>query len=915
MIYNGWKPYASKEDIQLYKQGRIGGIDELSLVPIPPSICNPNVFEESGNKHKFKGRITPTGDNTRVPFPTYIVNNIHLAKGNWYYCVKFRNAGLIQIGWATTRFTPVGDSNKGVGDDEYSWSYEGSQNMLYHATAYSSFISDDTRWKNDDVCGCGIEIDGENTKIKYWLNGKFLGIAFAHQCNILTTATKCNLLPNGRGTIYFPAVSSQAGYYGLSYELIFSPEDMIECPLPKGYKPLLMPKLINIENSIVSYPYSAYLVGSNVQDYFTTVRSTMASTDPPVLRDFINEQHLPTKLPENGDGFSFSLDKCSTSLTISFDFEIQQELETDILLCTLNTQENFSIQIPMSKVQGETQAAIIFHWNEQNTKIYINNQCRTYNGQFSNQTMFEFHILPKLAAKIRNLAIWKYALPEEQIRRLFTYGLSYVARDYQQLSEYRKEANTFTFVKNQQYFSNELLLPFNQLFEENIWLEKKKQIDSNESHYFRTITETNECVVQLFGNQSYLVLEKSTESWSQYTFIFDILCPLSINGERLTLIRINSKSEISITQDGKIRLLINEKKITSEFIFKLNEYIRLVISVHEESLKIYANGLLMFTNKLDRETLTITTNRIDLFRETDLTKNTTSCDTLRIECKSITFINRSLVDGDLDERMKSPKHSLESLVAPPLSLIVPSLIAIGYNVNWIKSVMKQYKTENIQLIDTWIRETKEELQRKDLEDRREHYFTILSRLNSSIDRKKIEDLLTFSKFDTDGEITTAVELMITHCKDLRLSEPLDNTNWYRETVAGLDINENLHEWMQDKRMGMENTDLFCQLFDLTSVKNQRKRIQKSMKYSHQQISQEQYLNSRIACEHGLISIYARYTVLNMLKVWSSDNSSLFPLEKFGDCAFIVTLLRLMDYHYTYTSTNIDENIDRMSVLV
>jgi hypothetical protein len=523
--------------------------------------------------------------------------------------------------------------------------------------------------------------------------------------------------------------------------------------------------------------------------------------------------------------------------------------------------------------------------------------------------MFEFHILPKIAAKIKNLAIWKYALPEEHIRRLFTYGLSYVAIDYQQLSEYRKGANTFMFVKNQQYFSNGLLLPFNQPFEESIWLQKKKQIDSNESHYFRTINKTDECVIELFGNQSYLVLEKSIDSWSQYTFIFDILCPSPINGERLTLIRMNSKSEIYITQAGKICLSINEKKKTSESILKLNEYIRLVISVHEESVKIYANGLLMFTNKPDRETLTITSNRVDLFRETDLTRNTTSCDALRIECKSITFINRSLADGDLDEQMKSPKYSLESLVALPFSLIASSLVAIGYNVNWIKSVMKQYKTENIQLIDTWIRETKEELQRKDLEDRRKHYFTILSRLNSSIDRKKIEDLLTFSNFDTDGEITTAVELMITHCKDLRLSEPLDNTNWYRETVASLDINENLHEWMQDKHMGMENTDLFCQLSDLTSVKNQRKRIQKSMKYSHQQISQEQYVNSRIACEHGLISIYARYTVLNMMKVWSNDNSSLFPLEKFGDCAFIVTLL------YTYTSTNIDENIDLMSVLV
>ncbi|CAF0887015.1 unnamed protein product [Rotaria sordida] len=366
MIYNGWKPYTSKEDIELYKQGRIGGSDELSIMPMPRSISDSSVFEESGNKHKFKGRITPTSGNTHVSFPTFIVDNIRLTEGNWYYCIKFRTAALAQVGWATTGFMPAGDSGRGVGDDKYSWSYDGSRGTLYHQTEYRNFTSDDIRWKDDDVCGCAIEIDGENTKIKYWLNGRFLGTAFEHQCNIGTTTTKCNLLPNGRGTTYFPAVSSQATYNAADYELIFSPEDMTECPLPKGYKPLMMPKLINIENSIVAYPYSAYLVGNNVQDYFTTVRRTTASTS--VLRDFVNEQHLQAtftvedhqlRLPENSDGFPFSLDNYSTSLTISFDFEIQTETENDILLCTLGTPEMFSVRIPLTDQTYQSKVFIL----------------------------------------------------------------------------------------------------------------------------------------------------------------------------------------------------------------------------------------------------------------------------------------------------------------------------------------------------------------------------------------------------------------------------------------------------------------------------------------------------------------------------------------------------------------------------
>jgi hypothetical protein len=101
----------------------------------------------------------------------------------------------------------------------------------------------------------------------------------------------------------------------------------------------------------------------------------------------------------------------------------------------------------------------------------------------------------------------------------------------------------------------------------------------------------------------------------------------------------------------------------------------------------------------------------------------------------------------------------------------------------------------------------------------------------------------------------------------------------------------------------------------TQILDQRKTIKKSIQYSHKQITRKQYLDSRFICEYGLISIYARNIILNILKIWLDNGSNLFPLEKFGDYTFIVKLLRLLDYHYTYKSTFIDENINRINLLI
>ena len=253
---------------------------------------------------------------------------------------------LFKLGWATDGFNPGG--TVGVGDDKYSWSYDGSRGVLFWAgTCYRQF--DNLRWQGNDVCGCGIEIDGENTNIKYWLNGKLLGTPFAHNREIPLSTDKCDLLPNESKTTYYPSVTIEWPGNPTKYcELIVSPDDMQDCPLPNGYKPLLLPKLVQTENSIVEYPYHAYLIGENGEDFFLQTRVNSASK---VLRDFVHEQHLQTTfpvedhhliLPDKSGGLSLILDTDeNSSLTISFDFEIlSKDDQQEFSLIKCNSTEN-----------------------------------------------------------------------------------------------------------------------------------------------------------------------------------------------------------------------------------------------------------------------------------------------------------------------------------------------------------------------------------------------------------------------------------------------------------------------------------------------------------------------------------------------------------------------------------------------
>ncbi|CAF5201988.1 unnamed protein product, partial [Rotaria magnacalcarata] len=269
---NEWKSLMSKRDLQSFKQGRSGN-DEIKIVELSSQLADKWFAEECGIEHRLPGKIYLVSESSNISFGTFIVENLQLTQGNWYFCVRLLESTFARIGWITNGFQP--SESIGIGHDQYSWSYDGSQGMIYNNEQYP-FHLENIRWSTNDVCGCGIEINGDRIRINYWLNGFFLGTAFEHNRPIYsTTSTLCNMLPNGDQTSYFPGVTLKVDDTAIlsGCEFIFHPMDMFECPLPEGYKPLLVPTLVDIDDSFVPYPCNAYLIGNNIEDYFIHKRN------------------------------------------------------------------------------------------------------------------------------------------------------------------------------------------------------------------------------------------------------------------------------------------------------------------------------------------------------------------------------------------------------------------------------------------------------------------------------------------------------------------------------------------------------------------------------------------------------------------------------------------------------------------
>ena len=891
---NGWKAYASQPEIEPFKKGRMGP-NEMSIVPVPENAVTMEAIEECGNKHQFRGRLAPTHQNAHNHDPTFVFDHLYLTEGNWYYCVRLPVAGIVRIGWATNGFQP--SYGIGVGDDRYSWSYGGGEGVFFYERPYFGQFND-LRWKANDVCGCGIEINGEQTNIKYWLNGKLLGTAFSHNDNIPLSSTKCDLLPNGPATSYYPALRVYWPFDPLTYcEIIVSPEDMEKCPLPAGYKPLLLPKFVQTENSIVNYPFHAYLIGDQSDDVLLRTQKNSSNN---ILRDFLHDYHLPTTfqiedhqliLPADNDGLLLSFDNDETSsLTISFDFKLQSidDDSTDILLIKFNDMD-----IRWTKSKEKQQCAVVFHAKQQQIKVYTNENQRTFEHCEPSKTS-TIRILPGSSARLQNIAVWKYALPEEQISRLFTYGLFYLANEDQQLKEYRKHVNRISFGKDQKIFLNELLLPFHDPFSTTIWEQKKKQAYENESNYFKSHGDYS--TVDLFGHQTYLVLNKSTEDWSNYTLVLDLLIPQWPKpNEILTIITWNPQTTLYIQHDGKLCLDQRQSSSTIE----PNQTFHLCISLHDQLLQIHLNDKLEMELTVSNEQYIIKSDHIDLFKEDNPSKNTTDSNILRLSLQSITYLDRFVSIDQLQSAR---------LIAPSLDIIMPNLIAMSYRKHWIESVLEQNPSKDLFTI---LSEGKQSFIQMDLENEQQRCRKIFSRLNPSIKPEVLDQLLLSSKLDTPEHILDLAQNIFPHMltpSSSSSSSPSSSTlqsDWFSETVQVLNIPSNFSEWIYDAKSSNKNEETSYSLFDLHQ--NKSKTPKHSIEYFHENLSSKQLLQARLASEHGLMAIYARSTLLNMLQVWSTNASTRFPIEKFGDYSLLKFFLQDKSIR--------DEKNDRITSLI
>lgn len=109
-------------------------------------------------------------------------NSIQSDYKGLYYEIIIDTEGIAQIGWAklteTGRkcFIPNSDTGDGVGDDAFSYGYDGLRGMVFHDSKEIAYGKESIGWKKGDIIGC--LHDFTNGSISFSVNGKDFGHAF-----------------------------------------------------------------------------------------------------------------------------------------------------------------------------------------------------------------------------------------------------------------------------------------------------------------------------------------------------------------------------------------------------------------------------------------------------------------------------------------------------------------------------------------------------------------------------------------------------------------------------------------------------------------------------------------------------------------------------------------------------------------
>ncbi|XP_071784968.1 RING finger and SPRY domain-containing protein 1-like [Asterias amurensis] len=171
--------YASSENLLLRQVGFCAQwcLDNLFVVEGRPFTyesvslqrCNAMLNDKDVSEYL---KITPTGLEARSDASSFesVRCTFCVDAGTWYYEVRVITDGVMQIGWATKNSKFLNQEGYGIGDDEFSFSYDGCRQLLWYKARSRQHRH--PMWKAGDIVG--FLLDLERQEILISLNGQFL---------------------------------------------------------------------------------------------------------------------------------------------------------------------------------------------------------------------------------------------------------------------------------------------------------------------------------------------------------------------------------------------------------------------------------------------------------------------------------------------------------------------------------------------------------------------------------------------------------------------------------------------------------------------------------------------------------------------------------------------------------------------
>ncbi|KAI9244676.1 hypothetical protein BDA99DRAFT_528851 [Phascolomyces articulosus] len=96
----------------------------------------------------------------------------------YMYEVVLATDGLMQVGWVTDEFEIDPEGGTGVGDDAYSYGYDGCRVKKWHAADQNRRRNYGCSWSVGDTITCLLDLD--RGEMRYYQNGQDLGVAFSY---------------------------------------------------------------------------------------------------------------------------------------------------------------------------------------------------------------------------------------------------------------------------------------------------------------------------------------------------------------------------------------------------------------------------------------------------------------------------------------------------------------------------------------------------------------------------------------------------------------------------------------------------------------------------------------------------------------------------------------------------------------